>query len=240
MNDAKKLLFVLLFSVFACSDDGSDGPGTNDPNKLAGLYAHWTVDVIGACGGLCWTVHYFFEDGTVLYDVAYDDDVDWKTLACTGSDCRTYTIENDMIRIEDEDPVSFKRLSNSKVEIGSLEFTYTPPSVNLKPSGTYRSFNYVSDPANGTGAGFDIYLTLKGDGTYSERGTGFGYTEDATAIDNQVHSGTYLIDNHHIDFTTSDGDKQTLLFFRPEDQDADVAGTPGMIHIGGRDYLLKD
>lgn len=239
MNIVKNFFIVMLVSLVACSDDDSDTNTPTNPNQLDGLYARWTIDVLGYCGGLCWTTHYFFSDGTVLYGVGSGPDVDWENPSCAGDDCRTYTISNGQLMIEGESAMAFERISQNKIKIKDTEFDHIEPFGELKLNALYYSYNYASDPANGTGAGISIYLKLNSDGTYLEKGTGFGYSEDATAIDKEEHSGTYKIKDYLIEFKSDDGGQSRMLFFLPEGRSNDVGGSPKMIHIGGRDYLQK-
>ena len=233
-------LLVLLLSLVACSDDNDSGTNNPlNPDQLDGLYAHWTVDVVGYCGGLCWTTHYFFPDGTVLYDIGSGPDVNWENPLCAGDDCRTYTVSNGQIIIEGEPAMAFERISEEKIEMKDTEFEHVKSVGELKLNALYYSYNYASDPANGTGAGVSIFLKLNSDGTYSEKGTGFGYSEDATAIDKEEHSGTYKIKGYLIEFNSDDGGQSRMLFFLPEGRSNDVNGSPKMIHIGRRDYLQK-
>ena len=221
----------------ACSDDDGSPKQPSDPNKLQGLYAAWTVDVLGICGGLCWTTHYFFEDGTMMY-AAGTHDMDWSNPKCEGSDCRTYTISDGKITIEGKSTLPFERPEDGKIVIGNTKFTYVAPAGDIKLNALYNSFNHISTP-DGGGAGANIYLQLNSDGSYWERGTGFGYSEGGTAIDTQVHEGTYLIHDYYIQFTT-EGKSQKLMFFLPEGRSNDINGSPKMIHIGTRDYLQED
>jgi hypothetical protein len=194
MKTLMNSLLILLLSMVACSDDSDNG--TNNPvntNQLDGLYAHWTVDVLGYCGGLCWKTHFFFPDGNVLYDIGSGPDVNWENPLCVGDDCRTYEISDGQIIVEGEAAMTFERISEEKIKMKDTEFEHFESVGELKLSALYYSYNYASDPANGTGAGVSIYLKLNSDGTYSEKGTGFGYSEDATPIDNEEHSGTYKI-----------------------------------------------
>lgn len=240
MKILKSFLIILLVALVACSDD--DDSGTNgplNPNQLEGLYAHWTIDVLGYCGGLCWTTHYFFRDGTVLYDIGSGPDVNWENPSCTGDDCRTYSISNGQIMIEGEPAMTFERISQDKLKMKDSEFEHLESYGELKLNGLYYSYNYASDPANGTGAGVSIFLKLNSDGTYSEKGTGFGYAEEATVIDKEEHSGTYKITDYLIEFKSDDGGQSQMLFFLPEGRSNDLGGSPKMIHIGGRDYLQK-
>lgn len=239
MKILKNSFIILFVFVVACSDDNDAGTNPTDPNQLDGLYGRWTIDVLGYCGGLCWTTHYFFPDGTVLYNIGSGSDVNWVAPSCADDHCRTYTINNNQITIEGEQPMSYERISAEKIKIKDTELTNLKSFGELKLNALYYSYNYASDPANGTGAGVSIYLKLNSDGTYSEKGTGFGYAENATVIDKEEHSGTYKIRDYVIEFKSDDGGQSSMLFFLPEGRSNDVGGSPKMIHIGGRDYLQK-
>src|SRR5688500_11192530 len=133
MKILKSSFIILFVFLLACSDD-NDG-GTNNPpdsNRLEGLYGHWTIDVLGYCGGLCWTTHYFFPDGTVLYNIGSGPDVNWATPSCAGDDCRTYTINNGQILINGEHPMSFERISEDKIKIKDIEFEHLETFGELK------------------------------------------------------------------------------------------------------------
>lgn len=240
MKILKSSFIILFVFLIACSDD-DDGVTNNptDRNQLDGLYGHWTIDVLGYCGGLCWTTHYFFPNGTVLYNVGSGPNIDWASPSCAGDNCRTYTVSNNQISIEGEQTMSFERISQGKIKIADTEFEHLESFGELKLNALYYSYNYASNPANGTGAGVSIYLKLSSDGTYSEKGTGFGYAENASVIDKEEHSGTYRIKDYMIEFKSDRGGQSSMLFFLPEGRSNDVGGSPEMIHIGGRDYLQK-
>jgi hypothetical protein len=159
MKILKSLFIIMLVGLAACSDDNDNGGNSpTNPNQLEGLYAHWTVDVLGYCGGLCWTTHYFFSDGTVLYDIGSGREVNWESPTCSGDDCRTYAINNGQIVIEGEPAMTFERISQDKIKMKDTEFKHLESFGELKLDGMYYSYNYASDPANGTGAGVSIYL----------------------------------------------------------------------------------
>ncbi|AFC30878.1 hypothetical protein PM3016_4096 [Paenibacillus mucilaginosus 3016] len=218
---------------------GEAAPPAGSPS---GLYAGWTVDVTGYCGGLCWRYYYFMPDGKV-YIREPENGLD--AVACTPEDCVTYEIANQEIRLGNGDKYPYEVKSESELKINNLTYRKIPVSDGVKLEGEYRSFSYAGNGSGG-GVASESLFTFRKDGTFSGSGWAGAFTDGSdtggdgsgsstvVSSEREAAAGTYAIQGNTIELVYSDGTKVRKLFFLPEHP-----GTE-MLHIGGLDFTTDE
>lgn len=216
---------------------------------LSGLYATWTIDVTGICGGLCWTFRTFQPGGRVFTrepETGPKDARCERTLPNGLPLCEAYRVAGGTIRIGDAKPVSFARVKQGLRIDGDL---YRPVALpkGLRLAGRYESTSFV--PATGGQQGGIVLqraFTFTGDRftregfagaslVATDTGTPFGDpVAGITTASSSANRGTYRFPSPGtIELRYDDGTRERLFFFLPDGPGA----TPKAIHVGGDDYV---
>lgn len=218
---------------------------------LSGLYATWTIDVTGICGGLCWTFRTFQPNGRVYTREPESGPKDARcdrTLPNGLPLCETYRVAGGTIRIGDAKPVSFARVKQGLRIDGDL---YRPVALpkGLRLAGRYESTSFV--PSTGGQQGGIVLqraFTFAGDRftregfagaslVSTDTGTPFGDpVAGITTSSSSSNQGTYRFPSPGtIELRYDDGTRERLFLFLPSGPSA----RPDMLHLGGDDYLLE-
>jgi hypothetical protein len=220
---------------------------------LEGLYATWQPDVLGYCGGLCWSFYYFFPDGYV-YTEEPDrplEEIDCRRTRPNGLPlCDVYTLEGNTIYFSDGEPKSFARTEHGILIDGS-EYNRILPVDKLQLNGEFRAFSYT--PAVGGqqgGIAIEKTIIFRPDGTFTREGfvgASFTTTDTGTPFGDPVagvttssessNSGSYQIQGNTVSFKFNDGQVAKEFFFIMPGEDP---ASPQAIRVGSWDFTLQE
>lgn len=219
---------------------------------LEGFYAHWEMDMMGICGGVCWDYFYFFPNGYV-YTERPDgllENIDCTRTRPNGAPlCDVYTIEGSTIYFSDGERKPFAQTAEG-LEIDGDTYSRIPGFDGLVLNGTYKALSYTAAVGGQGGVAIEKTFTFKPDGTFTREGfAGASYTSTdtgtqfgdpvagVTVTSESSNSGTYQIQGNAITFNYADGQVSTDFFFVMPGEDP---ANPGAIRVGGWDFLLRE
>lgn len=140
---------------------------------LEGLYATWQPDVLGYCGGLCWSFLYFFPNGYVYTEEpdGLIEEIDCTRTRPNGSPlCDVYTLEGNTIYFREGERKRFAQTADG-LSIDGSDYNRIVPVANLQLNGEFRAFSYT--PAVGGqqgGIAIEKTFTFNPDGTFTREG----------------------------------------------------------------------
>jgi hypothetical protein len=219
---------------------------------LDGLYAMWQPDVLGYCGGLCWSFYYFFPNGYVYTE---EPDGPLEDIDCTRTKpngeplCDVYTLEGNSIYFRDGEHKPFAQTPD-RLSIDEGNYDKIPVTGNIALNGEFRSFSYIAAVGGQGGTAIEKTFFFNPDGTFTrdgfvgasftttDTGTSMGSpTAGVTVSSESSNSGTYQIQGNTLILNFNDGQVNKEFFFVMPDQDLN---NPEAMHIGGSDYTLQE
>lgn len=123
-------------------------------NAISGLYAAYTVDITGVCGGLCWSFRTFTPNGWVYTrepQTGRGDAACARTRPNGLTVCERYVVRGNTIRIGDDPRVRFAR-GKDLLKVGGTTYRLVSPfRPKRRLSGAYRS-QYIIETIPGVSA----------------------------------------------------------------------------------------
>jgi hypothetical protein len=199
---------------------------------LEGLYGSWQPDVIGVCGGLCWSFLYFRPEGYVYQESPEGllEDIDCTRTQPNGAPlCDTYKLEGDTIIFGSGDT---ETMNGAEID----GYTRIEKADGVQLNGTYTSFSYLQtnlDPNTNSGVAAERTLTFNPDGTFTSENFVGATAPNVVVSSESGSSGVYQIQGNTLTFNFSDGQVRREFFFVFPDEDP---ANPGALRIGGSDY----
>ncbi|QFP77642.1 hypothetical protein [Deinococcus sp. AJ005] len=183
---------------------------------LSGAYVHWYADPLAVLGygGLCWAVMIFDKSGYVFTDEP-DTGMDEADCAHTHPNglpvCEVYVVQNGMITVDSQKPVTLKKVGNA-LEIDGDTFEPMLRLEGIKLSGQYESRSFV---------GGDVCSMVSGASTFTDTGTSKGNVTGGFSSSSQsASSGTYAVKDYTLILTYSDSHKEQLFAFALPDKNS--------------------
>lgn len=232
------------------------GPGRAPPVQgrggLSGLYASYTIDVLGICGGLCWEFRVFEPDGRVY---TREPERGLGDAACTRNlpnglpVCEPYRVRGTTIRIGDEPPQRLARTRRG-LRIGDTEYRRAAAVTGLRLRGTYRSEGFFSGgaPPGQGGVVFDRKIVFNANGTFTREGfVGASFTSPPgvdpsvliTLANSSTNRGRFrIIAPNTLELRFRGGTSSRSFVFLP-DGPVPRGRQPAALRIEGSDYLLR-
>ena len=217
---------------------------------LVGTYASYQPDVVGACGGLCWTFRTFTQNGYVYTrqpETGRSDAACDKTRPNGLKVCDRYVVKGRTIRIGDDPPKAFTR-GKGFIRIDGRKLSLVGPlGPPLQLSGAYRSFSYIQPvPGQGGVAVEGVYRFLP-NGRFTREGfAGATFTPppgqpgvSVVTSSQNGSAGRYKVVSaaNTIELRFDNGAVQRLFAFIPINSGR--LPSPEVLRMGGTDYLPK-
>lgn len=206
------------------------GSGQVNLNSLQGMYYGFSPDYNGyECGGMCWNIFTFLPGNKVVVDAPPEGGP--ETINCTRDGCRTYTIQNGKLRLNNGDTYDIA-VKSGKLYIDDVELDRVKAVQNgLTLNGTYVHSGFQG--LAGISAGSTSWthtLTLNANGTFKTDNLMIGSVQGGTPTTGAAggsDTGSYKISGNTIVFAWSDGKVSSSLFFLHDD---------GSIQVGDENY----
>lgn len=218
---------------------------------LEGLYAMWQPDILGYCGGLCWSFYYFFLNGYVYTE---EPDGPLEEIDCTRTLpngeplCDVYTVQGNSIIFRDGVPKPFAQTSDG-LSIDEGNYNKILPVGDIKLNGEFRAFSYIAAVGGQGGTAIEKTFTFYPDGTFTRDGfvgASFSMTDTGTSLGTPTagvtvssessNSGSYQIQGNTLILSFNDGQVVKEFFFIMPGEDLN---NPEGLHIGSSDYTLQ-
>jgi hypothetical protein len=218
---------------------------------LDGLYAMWQPDVLGYCGGLCWSFYYFFPNGYVYTE---EPDGPLEEIDCTRTLpngeplCDVYTLEGNSIFFREGERKPFAQMADG-LSIDGGDYSKIPVLGNITLNGEFRAFSYVAAAGGQGGTAIEKTFFFNPDGTFrrdgfvgasfttTDTGTSMGTpTAGVTVSSESSNSGTYQIQGNTLMLNFNDGQTVKEFFFLMPDTDPN---NPEGLHLGSSDYFKE-
>jgi hypothetical protein len=218
---------------------------------LEGLYAMWQPDVLGYCGGLCWSFYYFFPNGYVYTE---EPDGPLEEIDCTRTKpngepvCDVYTLQGNSIIFRDGVPKPFAQTSDG-LSIDEGNYNKIWPVGDIKLDGEFRAFSYIAAVGGQGGTAIEKTFTFYPDGTFTRDGfvgASFSTTDTGTSLGTPTagvtvssessNSGTYQIQGNTLILNFNDRQVVKEFFFVMPGEDPN---NPEGLHLGSSDYTLQ-
>jgi hypothetical protein len=209
-------------------------------------------DVLGYCGGLCWSFLYFFPKGYVYTE---EPDGPLEEIDCTrtrpnGSPlCDVYTLEGNTTYFRDSERKPFAQTSDG-LSIRGSDYSRIVPANDVQLEGVFRAFSYTQAVGGQGGIAIEKTFTFNPDGTFTREGfTGASFTTTdtgtqfgdpgagVTVSSERSNSGTYQLEGNTLTLNFADGQVLKEFFFIMLGEDP---ANPEGLHIGGSDYRLEN
>jgi hypothetical protein len=210
---------------------------------LEGTYAHYEIDVLGYCGGFCWTFYTFTDTGRVY---TRNPEASLGEAACTRRlpnglpVCPTYRLGRRSLQIGNE-PAQPVRTTGRGITIGKDAYRKVAPLTAKRLRGEYISNTYLTTP--GVGSVFaQRKFTFAGDGAFTREGFVGGVVTNPSGGSAGVlppgessNPGTYAIEGNTLTLRYTNG-AVSRLFVWAWSGDGNRAH-PKSLRIGTSDYV---
>jgi hypothetical protein len=192
-----------------------------------------------ACGGMCYSFYFFQKDGYVFTGDATETeglmDIDCSKTHLSGFPvCETYTLNQNMIKIGLEKPVSFQKLKDG-IKIDGGFHAILEPVDGLKLNAQYET---VSSAGGGFNSSYSYVawgnIEFRNDGTFFQERSSSVATVVSGGSSYSPDSGTYRLYGNTIELKFKDGTvvRQFILL---------STGRKNLtyLNIGGTRYWIK-
>lgn len=217
---------------------------------IVGMYAAFQPDVVGACGGLCWTFRTFTANGYVYTnepDTGRGDAACDRRLANGLPVCDRYLVRGRTIQIGDEPPVSFARGKN-QLRIDGRTFSLVQPlGAAARLDGGYKSFSYTSAAPGQGGVAVETIYQFTAAGRFTREGFAAATASpppgqpgvSVTVAAQNGNAGRYRVlpALNALELRFDNGAVRRVFAFVPTKSGS--FPTPKSLHLGGRDYLRR-